>query len=285
MESKDNIFSVKFSLNLKGNLIDVSTPIVMGILNITTDSFYAGSRYKEEKTIVSKAEQFLKQGAAILDIGGYSSRPGATDISEEIEKERVVNGIKFVLKHIPEAYISVDTFRASVAEAALSEGACMVNDISGGNLDEHMFGLIARWNVPYVLMHMRGTPQTMVKQTHYDNLLLDIISDLQKKIKRLNELGVKDIIVDPGLGFSKNIQQNFFILRNLSYFKVLEKPLMVGVSRKSMIYKTLGSDPENALTGTIVLNTISLLNGASIIRVHDVKEAVESVKLYKAVYN
>ena len=285
MESKDNVFSVKYSINLKGNLIDVSTPVVMGILNITPDSFYSGSRFMAEKDIVEKAEQFIKDGATILDLGGYSSRPGATDISEEIETKRVVNGIKFVLKQIPDAYISVDTFRSSVAEAALNEGACMVNDISGGNLDNQMFDLVAKWNVPYILMHMRGTPQTMLKQTEYHNLLLDIVGDLQKKVKKLNDLGVTDIIVDPGLGFAKNIQQNFLILKNLAYFKVLEKPLLVGVSRKSMVYKTLGINPEDALNGTTVLNTISLLNGASIIRVHDVKEAVESIKLYNTIYN
>ncbi|MGK7394950.1 MAG: dihydropteroate synthase [Candidatus Cyclobacteriaceae bacterium M3_2C_046] len=284
MIAKDTFFSTKNSLNLKGNLLDVSYPRVMGILNLTPDSFYDGGRYVTESAIVEQAEIMLQAGAAILDLGGYSSRPGAADVNLDEEKTRVTNGIKFVLKHFPEAFISVDTFRSEVAEAALDQGACMVNDISGGEMGQKMYELIAKWNVPYVLMHMRGTPQNMVNQTDYHNLLLEIIEYFQKKIFRLKQLGLNDIILDPGFGFAKTANQSFQLLSQLNKLRIFELPVMVGVSRKSMIYKTLGIDIENALNGTTVLNTIGLMNGASILRVHDVPEAMQCVKLFKKTY-
>lgn len=257
----------------------------MGILNVTPDSFYDGGYYQQEKTIIEQAEKMIQEGATILDIGGYSSRPGADDIPPDIEKERVQKAIKAVLAQFPECLVSVDTFRSEVAKAALNEGACMINDISGGNLDTKMFELLANWNVPYVLMHMKGTPQNMKKQTHYTNFLLDILDYFYKKIIQLNTLGVKDIIIDPGFGFAKSINQNFELLQNLSFLNVLEKPILAGLSRKSLIYKTLNSSPQDALNGTTVLNTLALVQGASILRVHDVKEANECIKLYKSVYN
>jgi dihydropteroate synthase len=285
LESKDKVFSLKKTLNLKGNLVELSTPLVMGIINVTPDSFFDGGFYVDEKKLLERVINLYKQGASIIDIGGYSSRPGASHISEEEEIKRVVNGINIVLKELPEAYISVDTFRSGVAKAAVEAGACMVNDISGGSLDEEMFKTVAKLGVPYVLMHMKGTPQNMKEFSTYENLLLEIIDYLQKKISILNNLGVKDIIIDPGFGFAKTIDQNYELLKNLNYFKALNKPLLIGLSRKSMIYKKLGVGPEDALNGTTVLNTIALLQGASILRVHDIKEAVEAIKLLKLTYN
>lgn len=256
----------------------------MGILNVTPDSFYDGGRFFTPDTIKTQAEKMLKEGADIIDVGGYSSRPGANDISEQEETDRVCDAIGILHKEFPSINISVDTFRSSVAEAGLKEGACMINDISGGELDNKMFSTIAKWKVPYILMHMKGTPQTMTKQTDYENLLLELLEYFNRKIEILKNLGVNDIIIDPGFGFAKNIKQNFLMLKNLPYIKVLEKPLLIGISRKSMIYKTLGVEPGEALNGTTVLNTIALQNKASILRVHDVKEAVECVKLFN-LYN
>lgn len=269
-----------FSINLKGNLVDLSTPIVMGILNVTPDSFYDGGRYyQDEKSLLNQAEKLLLEGATILDIGGYSSRPGAQHISLEEERKRAVESIEKVAKAFPEAYISIDTFRAEVAREAIGAGACMINDISGGNLDEHMFEVVADLQVPYVMMHMQGTPQTMKKLTQYDNLVLDILDYFQRKLAELRCLNVKDVMLDPGFGFAKTIDQNYSLLKNLEAFHVLDAPLLVGVSRKSMIYKRLKISIEEALNGTTVLNTVSLLKGAAILRVHDVKEAVQSIKL------
>ncbi len=262
----------------------MSTCKIMGILNVTPDSFYDGGRYFNSITLLKQAEKMMNDGADFIDIGGYSSRPGAIDISQEEETSRVTQAIKEILKEFPSINISVDTFRSSVADAGLNEGASMINDISGGELDPKMFGTIAKWNVPYILMHMRGTPQTMINQTEYDNLLLELLTYFNNKINILKNLGLNDIIVDPGFGFAKNIRQNFLLLKNLPYFKALEKPLLVGISRKSMIYKSLGVGPDEALNGTTVLNTLALQNKASILRVHDVKEAVECVKLFK-LYN
>ncbi|MDX1629008.1 MAG: dihydropteroate synthase, partial [Fulvivirga sp.] len=224
-------------------------------------------------------------GATFLDIGGYSSRPGASDISPEEEKKRVVPAIKAIRQHLPEAIISIDSFRAEVASSALAAGADMINDISGGELDKKMFDLVAEKNVPYVMMHMRGSPQNMVRKTNYQDLLSEIADYFQKKVDLLHKRGVSDIILDPGFGFAKNREQNFELLRELSYFNFLEMPILVGVSRKSMIYKSLNISPEEALNGTTVLNTLSLLQGANILRVHDVKEAVEIVKLLELTYN
>lgn len=257
----------------------------MGILNVTPDSFFDGGRYTHQTAIIKKAEKMLEEGAAIIDIGGYSSRPGALDISAEEELKRVTDGIKFVLKEFPEAAISVDTFRSTVAEAALNEGACMVNDISGGELDPGMTETVARWHVPYIIMHMRGSPQDMATRTKYDNLLLEIIDYFSAKINLLKQRGVQDIIVDPGFGFAKNADQSFSLLRDLELLRILGFPILIGLSRKSMIYKTLEINSEEALNGTTILNVMGLIHKASILRVHDVKPAMECIKLFKKVYH
>lgn len=265
--------------------MDISTPIVMGVLNVTPDSFYDGGKYTQEKAILQQAEGMLSQGASIIDIGGYSSRPKATNISIEEEKKRAVESIKLVSKTFPEAYISVDTFRASVARESVEAGACIINDISGGTLDEKMFDTVAEMGVPYVLMHMRGTPQTMTQHTSYDNLLLDMLDYFQQRVAQLRARGVADIIIDPGFGFAKTPDQSYEVLRQLASFQVLSLPVMAGLSRKSMIYRKLGISPQEALNGTTVLNTIALMNGTKILRVHDVKEAIETIKLYKLTYH
>ena len=280
MEAESNVFFKKLTLNLRGKLIDLRQPHVMGILNITPDSFYDGGKYHQsEQKILSRAEQMLQEGATILDVGGYSSRPGATDITVEEEKLRVVSAIELITKQLPEANISVDTFRAAVAEEALGAGACMVNDISGGGLDPKMFDVIARYHVPYVLMHMRGTPQTMKQLTDYENIIVELLDYFQRKVAQLRKHNVADIILDPGFGFAKTIDQNYFLLKNLKAFQELGLPVLVGLSRKSMIYKRLGTSSGEALNGTTALNTIALMQGATILRVHDVKEAREAIQL------
>ena len=251
----------------------------MGILNITPDSFYSAGRVESEKTLLEKAKHMLEEGAAILDVGGYSSRPGATDISEEEEMNRVIPSIKLLTAEFPTTLISVDTFRANVAVKAIEAGARMINDISAGELDENMFQVVASLKVPYVAMHMKGNPQNMNSQSKYENLLLGISRYFQNKLFKLHSLGITDIVIDPGFGFAKTREQSFYLLDNLEILKSLGAPIMVGISRKSLIYKTLNVNPEEALNGTTVLNTISVLKGASILRVHDVKEAVEIVKL------
>lgn len=258
----------------------LDTPKVMGILNVTPDSFFDGGRYIDEAQLLSRAEKMLKEGADIIDVGGYSSRPGAEDVSEGEEITRVVNAVDIILKEYPDTLISVDTFRSKVAREAVMHGAALINDISAGTLDTQMFATVADLGVTYILMHMRGNPKTMNKLTQYDNLLLEMVTFLQEKVSNLREAGVKDIIIDPGFGFAKTIQQNYTILKNLRYFEILELPILVGISRKSTIYKSLQIEPEDALNGTTVLNTIALMNGASFLRVHDVKEAVEVRKLY-----
>ena len=282
MKAKDKLFQVKTTLNLRGNLVSLETPKVMGILNVTPDSFFEGSRIGTENLILQRAENMLADGAFILDIGGYSTRPGAGNISTEEEIERIIPAIEAILKNFPRTNISIDTFRANVAKAAVEAGASIVNDVSGGNLDDQMFQTVADLSVPYILMHMRGTPETMNGLTNYEHLLNDIALDLSRKCDALQNLGVKDIIIDPGFGFAKSIEQNYEILRNLGFFKRLKHPLIAGLSRKSMIYKTLDSSPEKALNGTTALNMAALINGASILRVHDVKEANETIRLYKA---
>ncbi len=282
MKAKDKLFSTKSTLNLRGNLVSLDTPQVMGILNVTPDSFYSGSRSQSLEEVLKQAEQMLSEGALILDVGGYSTRPGANDISHSEELDRVISPITAIIKEFPEAYISIDTFRSEVAKAAVNEGAAIINDVSGGNLDDQMFKTVANLKVPYVLMHMRGTPETMKSLTTYDHLLSDITSELSFKYDQLRSLGVTDIIVDPGLGFAKTIQQNYDILRNLGYFKRLKLPILAGVSRKSMIYKTLDVNAEEALNGTTALNMAALINGASLLRIHDVKEAIQTIKLYQA---
>jgi dihydropteroate synthase len=270
-------------INTGGRLMDLSVPKVMGIINVTTDSFYKGSRSFSDEEIINTAAKMNEEGADILDIGGYSSRPGADEISDVEEGKRVFNAIKLILREIPGVVISVDTFRAAIAQKAVEEcGAQIINDISGGELDEKMFEIIEKLNVPYILMHMRGNPQTMQNHTDYDDVVADILRWFGPKIVELQSAGVKDIIIDPGFGFSKTVTQNFEILRRLGDFSVAGLPLLAGLSRKTTIWKTLGITAEEALNGTTVLNTIALVNGADILRVHDVKEAVEAVKLVTA---
>jgi dihydropteroate synthase len=280
LNAKDSFFQVKSTLNIDGNLYLLDQPSVMGILNITPDSFYDGSRVEEESQIVERAQKMVHDGATILDIGGYSTRPGANDISEKIETQRVVKAISAIRSHIPAAIISVDTFRASVAREAIQAGANLINDVSGGNLDAAMFETVAELGVPYILMHMRGTPQTMKSLANYDNVVTAVYEELQQKLMQLHNLGIADVIVDPGFGFAKTISHNYELLKNLSYFRHLGVPLLAGISRKSMIYKTLNIEAADALNGTTALNMAALINGAQILRVHDVKEARECVTLY-----
>ncbi len=251
----------------------------MGILNLTPDSFYGESRFSSTKELLLQVEKMLTQGASFLDIGGYSSRPGADFVSEKEEHTRVIPAITHILKEFPEALISIDTFRSSIARASIEAGAIMVNDISAGNLDKNMMTTIASLQVPYVMMHMRGTPQTMARLTQYDNLTLDITRYFSGKISEAHAQGIYDVVIDPGFGFAKTRQQNFELLNSLEHLNILDAPLLVGVSRKSMIYKTLQTTPEDALNGTTVLHTLALLKGASILRVHDIKEALECIKL------
>ncbi len=267
------------TLNIKGRVIDLNTPCVMGILNVTPDSFYDGGKFDQEKTQLAQVEKMLSEGASMVDVGGASSRPGAPEISVEDEATRVLPAIRRIAKKFPSAIIAVDTVHSSIAQRALNEGASIVNDISGGEHDKKMFEMVAEKNVPYIVMHMRGTPQTMKTLTNYDNLIKDITDYFINKISKLRTLGIKDVIADPGFGFSKTVAQNFELLQNMDYLELLEIPIMVGVSRKSMIWRTLEITPEQALNGTTVMNTVALMKGASILRVHDVKEAVECVKL------
>ena len=276
------IFKINKTLLVKGKLIDLSEPKVMGILNVTPDSFYDGGKFTEETAVLKQVEKMIMEGATFIDIGGYSSRPGAKDISEEEEKIRVLPVIESVQRKFPESIITIDTFRSAIAKLSVEAGACAVNDISGGSLDKKMLEVVAALQVPYILMHMQGTPQTMSTETNNENLLKEMIDSFHHKIQLFHAAGVKDIIIDPGFGFSKTIDQNFELLKKLQYLHLLEKPILVGLSRKSTIWKTLSIRPEEALNGTTSLNTVALLKGASILRVHDVKEAVEVVKLIKA---
>ena len=262
----------------------LDTPQVIGILNVTPDSFYKGSRVEKEWDIVTRAEKMLSEGALMLDIGGYSSRPGAEEISTGDELSRVVPAIELILKTFPGTKISIDTFRAEVAKQAVDAGACMINDISGGELDDQMFDTVAKLNVPYILMHMRGNPNTMTGLTNYESVIKEVAQYFGKKCRQLLEKDVKDIILDPGFGFSKTKEQNYDLLRNLGYFKMLNLPILAGISRKSMIYKNLEIKADEALNGTTALHMTALMNGASLLRVHDVKQAVETVKLFKLTY-
>lgn len=280
MEAKDKAFSRKKTLLIQGKLMDLTQPKVMGILNVTPDSFYDGGRHNLLKNAIGKAESMLAVGAEIIDIGGYSTKPHAAEITLAEELARVLPVIEYLAKQIPEVIISIDTFRAAIAKASVEAGAGIINDVSGGNLDNEMFRTVATLKVPYILMHMRGTPATMQKLTDYDHLIKDIVFELSGKIQQLRDLAVNDIIIDPGFGFAKSMQQNYEMLKNLSYFEQLDCPLLVGISRKSMIYKLLNIDAAEALNGTTALNMVALVNGANILRVHDVKEAVETVKLF-----
>lgn len=267
-------------INVNGRLMDLSEPQVMGILNVTPDSFYAGSRMETEKDIINRLHQITSEGASILDIGAYSSRPDAEHISTEEEMNRLRTGLDLVRKHQPEAVVSVDTFRADVAKMCVEEfGAAMINDISAGQLDAAMFGTIAQLGVPYIMMHMQGTPQNMQMNPHYDHLLKEVFLYFAERVQKLRDLGVKDIIIDPGFGFGKTLEHNYELMNHLDEFRLFELPLLVGISRKSMIYKLLGTNPEEALNGTTVLNTLALMKGANILRVHDVKAAKEAVTL------
>ena len=268
------------TINIKGKLIDLATPLVMGIVNVTPDSFYKGSRSQSEKEIIERAQQIINEGGAIIDIGGQSTSPTSTLHTAKEELERMEPALDIIQKEFPEAIVSIDTFYAEVAKTAVEKyGVSMINDISGGQIDKEMFPTVAELNVPYILMHMRGTPQTMQQLTTYDNFIQDIIFYFSEKIAHLNALGVNDIIVDPGFGFSKTLDQNYELMAHLKYFDIFETPLLVGVSRKSMTYKLLGTNAEGSLNGTTVLNTYALQSGANILRVHDVKEASDCVKL------
>ncbi len=267
-------------INIAGNLLDLSTPKVMGIINVTPDSFYRGSRLTSDDEIISTAVRMVEDGAAILDVGGYSSRPDADDVPPETERERVLGAIRLIRQELPQAVISIDTFRAGIAAEAVEKlGAHIINDISGGEMDKDMFDVVCRLNVPYIMMHMQGTPATMQKNPRYEDVVADILKWFSRKIEYLHSKGVRDIILDPGFGFGKTIRQNFEMLKRLGDFAVAGLPLLIGISRKSMIWKTLGLTPDEALNGTSVLNGIALLNGADILRVHDVREAVEAVRL------
>ena len=267
-------------INVNGRLMDLSEPQVMGILNVTPDSFYAGSRSETEKDIVQRLHQIIDEGASIIDIGGYSSRPNAEHISAEEEMNRLRNGLEIIRKHSPNAVVSVDTFRADVAKMCVEEyGVAIINDISAGQMDEEMFPTIARLGIPYIIMHMKGTPQDMQMNPQYDHFLKEIFYYFSEKVQKLRDLGVKDIILDPGFGFGKTLEHNYELMNHLEEFSLFELPLLVGVSRKSMIYKLLETTPEEALNGTTALHTIALLKGTNILRVHDVKEAVESIKI------
>lgn len=269
-----------YSLNVRGRLFDLSEPQVMGILNVTPDSFYAESRMKTEEAVRKRVRQIVDEGGSMIDVGAYSSRPGAEDVSAEEEMARLRRGMKIVREVAPEIPVSVDTFRADVAKMAVEElGVDIVNDISGGELDKVMFETVAKMGVPYILMHMKGTPQTMQEDPHYDDLMKEVMLYFAERIQRLRDLGQKDIVLDPGYGFAKTIDHNYELLRHQDMLQVFELPLLVGVSRKSMIYRLLGSSPEEAQNGTTVLNTIALQKGARILRVHDVREAVETVRL------
>jgi dihydropteroate synthase len=267
------------TINCKGNLVDLSIPRVMGILNITPDSFFDGGKYKNEADILFQTEKMLHEGATFIDVGAYSSRPGAAHISEKEELKRILPVIDLLVKNFPEIILSVDTFRSEIAKETIQNGAAIINDISGGKMDENMFQTVADLQVPYILMHMLGTPQNMQQNPVYEDVTKDIIRFFSEQIFKLHQLKVNDIIIDIGFGFGKTLQHNYEILSNLGLFKNLDAPILVGVSRKSMLYKPLGITANEALNATTAANTIALLNGANILRVHDVKEAVEAIKI------
>ena len=270
-------------INVNGFLLDLSSPCVMGILNVTPDSFYAGSRMQTEIDITHRIEQIVGEGAGIIDVGAYSSRPNAENVSPAEEMERLRMGLGILRKVQPDAVVSVDTFRADVARMCVEEyGVAIINDIAAGEMDGDMFRTVADLNVPYIMMHMQGTPQNMQQNPHYDNLLKEVFMYFARKVQQLRDLGVKDIILDPGFGFGKTVEHNYELLAHLEEFRIFELPLLAGVSRKSMIYRLLGTTPQEALNGTTVLDTICLLKGADILRVHDVSEAVETVKIVEA---
>lgn len=267
------------TINCKGQLIDLSQPKVMGILNITPNSFYDGGKYKDETQILNQVEKMLKDGATFIDVGAYSSKPNADFVSVEEEISRLLPIVNLLIEKFPDILLSVDTFRSQVAQKAIEAGVAIVNDISAGMLDDKMIETVAKLQVPYIMMHMKGNPQTMQSQTNYEDIVKEMIYYFSERISVARSFGLNDIIIDPGFGFAKTLEQNYEVLQKLELFSMLELPLLAGISRKSMIYKTLGNSPEEALNGTTVLNTIALQKGAKILRVHDVKEAVECIKL------
>lgn len=269
------------TINCKGQLIDISLPKVMGILNVTPDSFYDGGHYKNDTQLLHQVETILNEGATFVDVGGYSTRPGADDVSVEEELNRILPVIQLILKHFPETLISIDTFRSEVAKSAVEAGAVIVNDISAGHLDQDMLPTVGKLSVPYIMMHLKGTPKTMQQHTDYDDVIKDILSYFAERIHAAHAVQIKDIIIDPGFGFAKTLEQNYILLNRLELLKIADKPILAGISRKSMIYKSINSSAAEALNGTTALNMIALERGASILRVHDVKEAMECVALYK----
>lgn len=272
------------TININGRLIDLSTPRVMGIVNITPDSFFSGSRKGSDSEIVERCAQIVREGGTMIDVGAQSTSPDSRLLDTKEEAERLMPALKLIRNEFPDLILSVDTFYADVAKEAVEEyGVNIINDISGGGMDERMFPVVGQLNVPYILMHMRGTPQTMQQFTHYDHFIQDLLFYFSERKAKLNQLGVSDVIIDPGFGFSKTISQNYELMANLKYFHIFEEPILVGISRKSMIYKLLDSTPEKSLNGTSVLNTVALLSGTDILRVHDVKEAVECVKIIEKI--
>lgn len=272
-----------YTLKAKGKLYDLSTPIVMGVINITPDSFFHLSRYKSDRNLLKQVETMLTDGATIIDIGGYSTRPQAEAITVDEETKRIADALEIILKDFPNTFISIDTFRSQVARMAVQNyGVDMINDISGGTLDPYMFETIANLQVAYVLMHTRGTPQHMQENTDYEDLIAEVLHILAQRVAQLHLLGAKDVIIDPGFGFAKTLEQNYTLMKNLAVFKQIQAPLLVGISRKSMIYNLLQTSPEEALNGTTALNMLALMGGANILRVHDVKEAVETINIFEA---
>lgn len=269
------------TINCKGELIDLKTPKIMGILNVTPDSFFDGGKFKDENAILKQVEKMLLQGASFIDIGAYSSKPGADEVSEVLELKRITPIVELVVKNFPGILISIDTFRGKVAKECVARGAAIVNDISAGLRDDSLLDTVADLKVPYIMMHMRGTPKTMQQQTYYQNLVQDILLFFSERLALIREKRINDVIIDPGFGFAKTLEQNYDLLRQMDGLKVMDLPLLVGVSRKSMIYKLLDTDAANALNGTTALHMISLTKGANLLRVHDVKEAMECVKLYE----
>jgi dihydropteroate synthase len=284
-EIEDKLFPLKYTLQIKGRLVCLKRPQIMGILNLTPDSFFGESRVLgSREVLIEKVTKMVSEGADMLDLGGYSTRPGAVDVTLEEEIQRIVPAVEWIAEAFPSVLISVDTFRAKVAEAAVSSGAHLVNDISAGSLDPKMLETVGKLEIPYIAMHMRGNPQTMQKKTNYSDILVELLNYFAEKTALCRKFGIKDVIIDPGFGFAKTIDQNYWILRNLKYFQALSLPILAGVSRKSMIYKTLGVSPEEALNGSTALHIYALTQGANILRVHDVKEAKETLTLYHQLY-
>ena len=272
------------TINCKGQLIDLSTPKIMGILNVTPNSFYDGGKFTLSENGLSQVGKMLEEGATFIDIGAYSSKPNAEFVSEEEELSRILPVVQSVLKQFPDALLSIDTFRSEIAAVCIENGAAIINDISAGNLDEKMMDVVAKYKVPYIMMHMRGTPQTMQSHTNYENIVKEILFYFSEKVSKARSLGINDLIIDPGFGFAKTLEQNYEVLQNLELFQMLDLPILAGISRKSMVYKPIGVTANEALNGTTVLNTIALSKGANILRVHDVKEALECAKLFERSY-